>query len=131
LSAHPGFTQSHSHNLRSGRPHSRFISSSAETFSGEAMLELENVKKSYIEPNGHRLPILDVPQFQLNAGEQMVLLGPSGCGKTTLLHVIAGISRADEGKIRLDKVDLGSLSEAGRDRYRAAKLGYCFRPSIC
>jgi ABC-type lipoprotein export system ATPase subunit len=57
----------------------------------------------------------------------MVLVGRSGCGKTTLLHVIAGISRPDSGSIRLDGVEVSSLSESGRDRYRAAKLGYVFQ----
>jgi putative ABC transport system ATP-binding protein len=91
------------------------------------MLRLENVKKSYLEANGHILPILNIPQFAVEQGEQMVLVGGSGCGKTTLLHVIAGISRADSGSIRLDGVEVSSLSEAGRDRYRAAKLGYVFQ----
>ncbi|MFM9066436.1 MAG: ATP-binding cassette domain-containing protein, partial [Planctomycetota bacterium] len=86
------------------------------------MLRLQDVKKSYLEANGNRLPILDIPEFALDRGEQMVLLGRSGCGKTTLLHVIAGISRADEGTIRLDGVNVAGLSEAGRDRYRAAKI---------
>lgn len=91
------------------------------------MLRLQDVKKSYLEANGNRLPILDIPEFALDRGEQMVLLGRSGCGKTTLLHVIAGISRADEGLIRLDGVNVAGLSEAGRDRYRAAKIGYVFQ----
>jgi len=91
------------------------------------MLLLQDIKKSYVEANGHQLPILDMARFQLDAGEQMVLLGPSGCGKTTLLHVIAGISAANSGKIVLDGVDLGRLSEAGRDRFRAAKIGYVFQ----
>ena len=91
------------------------------------MLLLQDVKKSYLEANGHNLPILDVPLFKLAVGEQMVLLGPSGCGKTTLLHVIAGISSADSGKIVLDGVDISRLSEAGRDRFRAAKMGYVFQ----
>lgn len=91
------------------------------------MLLLENVKKAYLEANGHRLPILDIPRFKLSKAEQMVLLGPSGCGKTTLLHVIAGIGNADAGKIVLDGVDVNRLSEAGRDRFRAAKVGYVFQ----
>ena len=91
------------------------------------MLLLKKVKKSYVEANGHLLPILDIPQFELAAGEQMVLLGPSGCGKTTLLHVIAGICAADSGEIRLDGINLVRLSEAGRDRFRAAKIGYVFQ----
>lgn len=91
------------------------------------MLQLENLRKSYIEPNGHVLPVLDIPSFQVAAAEQMVLLGRSGCGKSTLLHVIAGISRPDSGVVRLDGHDVTTLSEAGRDRYRAAKLGYVFQ----
>lgn len=57
----------------------------------------------------------------------MVLLGESGCGKSTLLHVIAGISRADSGTVRIDGVDVTKLSEAGRDRFRAARIGYIFQ----
>ena len=91
------------------------------------MLLLKNVKKSYFEANGHLLPILDIPHFEMSSGEQMVMVGPSGCGKTTLLHVIAGISAADSGEIRLDGMSLGRLSEAGRDRFRATKLGYVFQ----
>ena len=91
------------------------------------MLLLKDVKKSYQEANGHLLPILHITHFELGAGEQMVLLGPSGCGKTTLLHVIAGISSADAGDIVLDGIRLMRLSEAGRDRLRAAKMGYVFQ----
>lgn len=91
------------------------------------MLLLEGVKKSYTEPNGDTLPILDVPRFSVGAGEQMVLLGRSGSGKTTLLHIIAGITRPDAGTVRLDGVEMTKLSEPGRDRLRAAKLGYVFQ----
>ena len=91
------------------------------------MLLLKEVKKSYHEANGHLLPILHIPRFELAAAEQMVLLGPSGCGKTTLLHVIAGISAADSGEIVLEGIRLMRLSEAGRDRLRAAKMGYVFQ----
>ncbi|TVS20725.1 MAG: ABC transporter ATP-binding protein, partial [Planctomycetaceae bacterium] len=91
------------------------------------MLQLQNVKKSFREPDGHRLPILNVTRFSVERGEQMVLVGPSGCGKTTLLHVIAGISRADSGVIRIDGIDIAQLSEAARDRFRAARIGYIFQ----
>src|SRR2546421_740255 len=47
------------------------------------MLQLRNVQKSYTEPDGSRLPILDIPQFDVTNGEQMALVGKSGCGKTT------------------------------------------------
>jgi putative ABC transport system ATP-binding protein len=91
------------------------------------LLELTDVQKSFVEPDGHVLPILNVPEFRVQPAEQLVLVGQSGCGKTTLLHVIAGIRRADQGSIRLDGIEVSRLSEAGRDRVRAAKIGYVFQ----
>ena len=91
------------------------------------MLLLENVEKSFVEPNGELLPILDIPRFSVESGRQIVLWGPSGCGKTTLLHVVAGISRPDVGVVRVDGVDVARLSEVGRDRLRADKIGYVFQ----
>ena len=91
------------------------------------MLQLTGVKKSYTEPDGTGLPILDVPEFRVAAEEQMVIVGRSGCGKTTLLHVIAGISRPDEGKVRVDDWEMTLFSEAECDRFRAERIGYVFQ----
>ncbi|MFP6614375.1 MAG: ATP-binding cassette domain-containing protein, partial [Pirellulales bacterium] len=73
------------------------------------MLLLENVQKSYVEPDGSPLPILEIPRFELATGEQVVLVGQSGCGKTRLLHIIAGISRPDAGVVRIGDVDIAQL----------------------
>jgi len=91
------------------------------------MLRLENIKKSFIQPDKNRVPILDIPVFEIAAGEQVVLIGPSGCGKTTLLHTIAGITQPDSGKVFLDNIEMTKYSEAARDRIRANKLGYVFQ----
>ena len=47
-------------------------------------------------------------------GEQMVLVGRSGCGKTTLLHTIAGITRADAGEIVIDGIDIATAVRSRR-----------------
>jgi len=91
------------------------------------MLLLKDVRKTYREPDGSVLPILDVREYQVGTGEQAVLMGRSGSGKTTLLHVIAGISKPDAGVVRIDGCDIARLSEAGRDRFRADKIGYVFQ----
>ena len=91
------------------------------------MLKIEDIKKSYLQPNGEQVPILDVPSFNVESGEQLALIGPSGCGKTTLLHIIAGITKPDSGKVILDGVEITKYPEAGRDRIRADKLGYVFQ----
>ena len=91
------------------------------------MLKLEHVKKAYAQPDGTRVPILDINEFNIDAGEQVVLIGPSGCGKTTMLHTIAGITKPDSGKVFIDGIELTKFSEAARDRIRANKLGYVFQ----
>ncbi|MEX2172307.1 MAG: ABC transporter ATP-binding protein [Pirellulales bacterium] len=91
------------------------------------MLHVEKVRKSYREPSGEELRILDIPEFRLATGEQVVLRGRSGCGKTTLLNSIAGLTTVDAGAIRIRDVDITRLPEAGRDRFRARHIGYVFQ----
>jgi ABC-type lipoprotein export system ATPase subunit len=91
------------------------------------MLQLKDVKKSFSEPDGSPLPILDIASFELGAGQQMVLIGPSGCGKSTLLYVISGISRPDSGRVKIDGWDITLMTEAECDRFRAEKIGYVFQ----
>jgi putative ABC transport system ATP-binding protein len=91
------------------------------------MLLLRDVKKSFAEPDGSPLPILDIDEFHVAPGEQMVLVGKSGCGKTTLLHVIAGITRPDCGKVRINNWDITLMPEAECDRFRAEHIGYVFQ----
>ncbi|NQT41327.1 MAG: ABC transporter ATP-binding protein [Planctomycetes bacterium] len=91
------------------------------------MLQLAKIKKSFHEPDGTVLPILDIADYHVSPGEQVVVVGRSGCGKTTLLHVISGISRPDSGRVKLDNIDLTVLTEAECDRYRAERIGYVFQ----
>jgi ABC-type lipoprotein export system ATPase subunit len=91
------------------------------------MLLLKDIKKGFRQPDGTALPVLDIPEFRVADGEQMVMVGQSGCGKTTLLHVIAGISRPDSGKVRIDDWDITLMPESERDRFRAERIGYVFQ----
>ncbi len=91
------------------------------------MLLLKDVKKSFSEPGGGRLPILDVPNFTVGEGEQLALVGQSGCGKTTLLHIIAGITRPDSGQVQIGTRDIARLPEVARDHFRAENIGYVFQ----
>ena len=90
-------------------------------------LLIEHLTKSFHQPGGDRIPVLDVAHFALAKGEQVALLGASGGGKTTLLNVIAGLRTADSGKVLIDGTDITTLREAARDRFRAERLGFVFQ----
>lgn len=91
------------------------------------LLEIENLKKSYLAPDGSRETVVNVQHFALKAGGQVALEGESGTGKTTFLNLIAGILQADIGKISIDGEEMSALGESGRDALRARKIGYIFQ----
>lgn len=91
------------------------------------LLEITELRKSFVTPDGGVQVVIDVPRFEMNAGEQRGLSGTSGTGKTTFLHLIAGILTADSGNIRIGGESMTGMGEARRDRLRAHKVGYIFQ----
>jgi len=59
-----------------------------------ALIELKNISKSYDD----ELVVKNV-NLTIYRNEFLTLLGPSGCGKTTILRMIAGFIKPDEGDI--------------------------------
>jgi putative ABC transport system ATP-binding protein len=90
-------------------------------------LLLENISKSYREPDGGSLPVLEIERFELTRGEQVTLVGASGGGKTTLLNVISGITTPDSGRVVIDDTVVTGMPEPIRDRFRAERIGFVYQ----
>ncbi len=71
--------------------------------------------------------VLDIQALHIARGERIFLHGPSGSGKTTLLGLIAGVLAPTVGRVQVLGQELGALGSAGRDRFRAAHIGYVFQ----
>lgn len=63
------------------------------------MLEFENVSKSFWTGTRRKV-ILDRASFRVELGRSLGILAPNGTGKTTLINMMAGLQRPDEGIIR-------------------------------
>lgn len=87
------------------------------------MLQIHDLKKQF-RVDGRNVPILDIPEWSVEKGENVAITGPSGSGKSTLLHLISGILLADSGGIVVDGKPLRELTEAKRDVFRASNIGY-------
>jgi putative ABC transport system ATP-binding protein len=57
----------------------------------------------------------------------VAILGPSGSGKTTLLGLLAGLDTPATGTVQLAGLELNSLSEDERARFRAGNIGFVFQ----
>ena len=62
------------------------------------MLEFENVSKSFWTGSQHKV-ILDRVSFRVELGKNLGILAPNGTGKTTLINLMAGLEKPDEGEI--------------------------------
>ncbi len=69
---------------------------------GEYAVELRDVVKKFITPEGHDLAAVDHVTMQIKNGEFFSMLGSSGCGKTTTLRMIAGFEWPTEGEVYID-----------------------------
>ncbi|MBR9842927.1 MAG: ATP-binding cassette domain-containing protein [Rhodobacteraceae bacterium] len=63
------------------------------------MLEFDNVSKSFWT-GSQRKVILDRVSFRVEIGASLGILAPNGTGKTTLINMMAGLEKPDEGEIR-------------------------------
>ncbi|HZY37722.1 MAG TPA: ABC transporter ATP-binding protein [Mucilaginibacter sp.] len=92
----------------------------------KTILNIENLGKTY-QSAGRTLTVLDQINFSIEAGSTNAIVGPSGSGKTTLLGLCAGLDRPGSGKVELNGINLGGLSEDQRAQVRNQHVGFIFQ----
>lgn len=90
------------------------------------ILQVSNISQRFNSGN-HELTVLDRINFTINSGTTCAIVGPSGSGKTTLLGLCAGLDRPTEGKITLNDIALGPLTEDERAEVRNKYVGFVFQ----
>jgi NitT/TauT family transport system ATP-binding protein len=65
----------------------------------ESLVSLQEVSKSYRQPNGQMITIMEQINLELRTGEIVAILGPSGSGKSTLMRIISGLVLPTSGQV--------------------------------
>ncbi|UVC11212.1 ABC transporter ATP-binding protein [Rhizobium sp. TH2] len=90
------------------------------------VLQIHNVSRHFGE-NEQRLDILKDANFTMRKGEIVGLVAPSGTGKSTLLHLAGLLEKPDSGRVLVNGVDCGSLSDKDRTAIRRMEIGFVYQ----
>jgi putative ABC transport system ATP-binding protein len=85
-------------------------------------VQVENLEKRFDAVRA----LADV-SFEVEAGEWIAIMGPSGSGKTTLINILGGLDQPTSGRVVVDGMEIGQLSERELTRYRSDKIGFVFQ----
>jgi len=88
-------------------------------------LKTSHLRFSYNQANSWVFPDIDLAE-----GENLLILGNSGKGKTTLLHLLSGLLKPDDGNISIGQQKITSLSKKKCEQFRARHIGIVFQRSF-
>jgi lipoprotein-releasing system ATP-binding protein len=91
-----------------------------------SFVSVAGLNKSY-QTGTQQLHVLRDVAIEVAAGEMVAIVGASGVGKSTLLHVLGGLDRADDGSIRVNGTELRSLNDSALVEFRNRHVGFVFQ----
>lgn len=89
-------------------------------------LEARAIAKTY---RNAEVPVavLQGLDLEVEKGEMLAIVGPSGIGKSTLLHLLGGLDRPDQGTVQMEDRELTQMSNDELARYRNRNVGFVFQ----
>ena len=90
------------------------------------MLSLKNIVKNY-KMGDTEVKALKGVSVDFRENEFVSILGQSGCGKTTMLNIIGGLDRYDDGDLIIGGVSTKKYKDRDWDTYRNHKIGFIFQ----
>lgn len=91
-----------------------------------ALVELRGLCRRFAGPEG-AVTVLDGIDLTLPRGSFTVIRGQSGAGKTTLLRILGLLDAGHDGQCLLAGTDTARLTDAARDEWRTAAIGFVFQ----
>ena len=105
----------------------RIAATSGAASSGEPLIELADVRKSYNIGMPNEAEVLHGLSLRITRGEFVALIGPSGSGKSTLLNIVGLLERMTSGSYLIQGEAVQSLDDAALTMRRRSTLGFVFQ----
>lgn len=90
-------------------------------------MELKHTNFTFDPGTNKEVKALNDISLKIFPGEYAAFFGPSGCGKTSLLYVVAGIEKPQEGEVLIDNKDITKMSATEIAIMRQTKIGIIFQ----
>ncbi len=92
------------------------------TVQSESLIQLIDIEKSYRQPNGQNITIMEQINLELKTGEIVALLGPSGSGKSTLMRIITGLVTPTSGQVLYRQEPMRGLNPGAAIVFQSSAL---------
>jgi len=90
------------------------------------MIDARGIRKTYASA-GRPLTVLRDLDLSVAAGEMVAIVGASGVGKSTLLYVLGGLDRVDEGSVEIAGTNLTGMPDDQMVAFRNKTVGFVFQ----
>jgi len=91
-----------------------------------AFVTVDRLNK-YYRVGAQHIHVLRDLDLAVERGEMVAVVGASGVGKSTLLHALGGLDRVDGGSIRIQELELASMTDAALVEFRNRNVGFVFQ----
>jgi putative ABC transport system ATP-binding protein len=100
---------------------------SAGSASPEAIIRLEQLKKTYVLGEENIVHALDGVDLRIDEGSFVAIMGPSGSGKSTMLNILGCLDRPTSGRYFLGKEDVSMMDDDSLSDVRGRRIGFIFQ----
>lgn len=90
------------------------------------MIELLNIEKEYTSTYTSVQALSNI-NLVFESGKFYGIMGPSGSGKSTLIQIIGLLSKPSSGSIKINGIEMTTLSEKEMSQFRKDELGFIFQ----
>ena len=94
--------------------------------SSAIIVRLKNACKTYTQGDTE-VHAVDHMSLEIQQGNFAALCGPSGSGKTSVLNLIGGLDTPTSGEVRVNDIDLATLSAGKLSDMRRNNIGFVFQ----